>query len=390
MKRDVLALPHRPRVAECRSRDQQRHRGVADAERREALAAPRRARGRARRPRRRRRRARPGRGPRARAPPPAWASKAARNASRRSRSISSPAAARWPPWRSRCSPQAFRPASRSKAGIERPGAGARVAVERDQHGRAVVALGDPRGDDPDHARVPALAGEHVGGALARRGDLGLGLEEDARLDVAALGVGAVELLGDRGRALRRPPVRTSSRPGVGAVQAPRGVDPRREAEADRARVEPLPGRPAPRASARAAPASPSRPARAGPRARGGGSRRAAGRSRRPSPAPRGRGPRRRRPSRPPLAPPSACAELVATAGRAQVRARVAADGRVDDRRVGQRAVGARAVVVGDDHVDAGRARGGDLLDGGDRAVDGDQQAACRAPRAARPSRAASP
>ena len=46
---------------------------------------------------------------------------------------------------------------------------------------------------------------------------------------------------------------------------------------------------------------------------------------------------------------------------------------MDDRRVGQRAVGARGVVVGDDDVEPGRARGRDLLDGGDRAVDGDQQ-----------------
>ena len=66
-------------------------------------------------------------------------------------------------------------------------------------------------------------------------------------------------------------------------------------------------------------------------------------------------------------------ELVGDAGGAEVDARVAADGRVHDRRVGQDAVGARAVVVGDDDVDAGGARRGDLVDGGDRAVGGDQQ-----------------
>ena len=44
-----------------------------------------------------------------------------------------------------------------------------------------------------------------------------------------------------------------------------------------------------------------------------------------------------------------------------------------DRRVGQGAVGPRPVVVGDQHVEAGRARGGHLLDGGDGAVDGDQK-----------------
>ena len=41
--------------------------------------------------------------------------------------------------------------------------------------------------------------------------------------------------------------------------------------------------------------------------------------------------------------------------------------------VGQHAVRARAVVVGDEHIDAAGARGGHLLDGGDRAVHGDQQ-----------------
>ena len=48
-------------------------------------------------------------------------------------------------------------------------------------------------------------------------------------------------------------------------------------------------------------------------------------------------------------------ELVRDAGRAQLRARVAAERRVHDRRVGQRAVGARRVVVGDHDVHA-RAR----------------------------------
>ena len=53
-------------------------------------------------------------------------------------------------------------------------------------------------------------------------------------------------------------------------------------------------------------------------------------------------------------------EHVRDAGGAQLRARVAADARVHDRRVGQPAVGARRVVVGDDDVEAGGARGGDL------------------------------
>ena len=64
----------------------------------------------------------------------------------------------------------------------------------------MVALGDARRDDPDDALVPSLAGQDVGGPLARPRDLRLGLEEDPRLDVAAVGVEAVELVGDLGGA----------------------------------------------------------------------------------------------------------------------------------------------------------------------------------------------
>jgi hypothetical protein len=46
---------------------------------------------------------------------------------------------------------------------------------------------------------------------------------------------------------------------------------------------------------------------------------------------------------------------------------------VHDRHLGERAVGARRVVVGDHDLHPRGARGGDLLDRGDRAVDRDQQ-----------------
>ncbi len=53
-------------------------------------------------------------------------------------------------------------------GWDRPaGPGAGLAVKRDQHHRTVMALGEPRGDDPDHAGMPALAGEHVRSAVAQ-------------------------------------------------------------------------------------------------------------------------------------------------------------------------------------------------------------------------------
>ena len=111
-----------------------------------------------------------------------------------------PAAARWPPWRSRCAAHASSPASRSNAGIERPEPVPWSPSSAISSDRPVVALGEPRGDDADHARVPVRAGEHVGRLLAGRGDLRLGLEDDPRLDVAALRVGLVELRGDRVRA----------------------------------------------------------------------------------------------------------------------------------------------------------------------------------------------
>ena len=46
---------------------------------------------------------------------------------------------------------------------------------------------------------------------------------------------------------------------------------------------------------------------------------------------------------------------------------------MDDRAVGQHAVGARCVVIGDDHVHAGGPSGGDLVDRGDAAVHGHDQ-----------------
>ena len=78
------------------------------------------------------------------------------------------------------------------------------AVERDQHDRAVVRLDKPRGDDADHPRVPALAGQDIGAALAKLCDLGFGLPANARLHLAALGVGAIQLRRDLLRALVDP------------------------------------------------------------------------------------------------------------------------------------------------------------------------------------------
>ena len=84
-----------------------------------------------------------------------------------------------------------------------------LGVEPDQHRRAPVALDDPRGDDPDHAGVPPLTGEHQPGGVAElRRQLAAGAlrrVDDVPLDRPPLVVRALELGGDlRPPAPRRP------------------------------------------------------------------------------------------------------------------------------------------------------------------------------------------
>ena len=255
-------------------------------------------------------------------------------------------------------------------------AGALLAVQRDQHRGAVVALGDPRRDDPDHARVPALGRQHVGVGRRVLGHQRLGLEADPRLHVAALGVHAVELLRDRLRALAVLGEQQLE-PGVRAVQPPGRVQPRPQPEADRGRVDearvhagdvhqraqPRLARAAMRAQALAhePPVLP---------AQGHDVRHRGERDQVQVLVGQRRVLARRRQQR--------LGELVGDAGRAQVRARVAVQPRVHERRVRKRAVGARRVVVGHDHVQPERARRRDLVHRGDRAVHRHEQ-----PRAAR-------
>ena len=112
-----------------------------------------------------------------------------------------PAAARWPPKRSRCAAHAARPAVQ----VERRDRAARalpLAVGAgDQHDRPVVALDEPRGDDADHALVPALARDDVAAAAAARlgPRLDLGRSPRARMRSStdlALAVQRLELLGE--------------------------------------------------------------------------------------------------------------------------------------------------------------------------------------------------
>ena len=78
-----------------------------------------------------------------------------------------------------------------------------LAVQRDHHAGPAPALDQPRGHDPHHARVPALAGDDDrGGARLRRASP-LGGEQDARLGLLAVAVEQIELARHlRGASLR--------------------------------------------------------------------------------------------------------------------------------------------------------------------------------------------
>ena len=138
-------------------------------------------------------------------------------------------------------------------------------VERDQHDRAVVALGQARGDDPDHARVPALAGEHVGARArpARRPAL------RPRSGSAARPRGARRWRGRAPAAICRArsgsSVSSSSRPASARYRRPAALMRGAEREAERALVD-APGVDArdahQRAQARPAASPPARAGRA--------------------------------------------------------------------------------------------------------------------------------
>ncbi len=78
---------------------------------------------------------------------------------------------------------------------------AALAVERDQDDRARVAVDEARGDDADHALVPALAGgdQHAVAALERAAALRSRRRgaQDRVLDALALAVAILDLLGQR-------------------------------------------------------------------------------------------------------------------------------------------------------------------------------------------------
>ena len=99
-----------------------------------------------------------------------------------------------------------------------------------------MAFGQARGDDADHARVPALGGEHVRSAITEGRDLLLGRKANLALDEPALAVGPVELFGDlRGAGALLGEDQLQAR--VGAVHAAGRVQARAQREGDRSLVE---------------------------------------------------------------------------------------------------------------------------------------------------------
>ncbi len=128
-------------------------------------------------------------------------------------------------------------AAGARAGIARP--------ERDREGRPAEPLLEPRGDEPDHAGVPARRRRHHHRAALleaeRRHRLGLGFRDRGELDGLALAVEAVELGGEAGGfgwvlAQQQP------RAEIGAADPPAGVDARPQHEAEVPRLR-RPGEP---------------------------------------------------------------------------------------------------------------------------------------------------
>ena len=254
-----------------------------------------------------------------------------------------------------------------------------LAVERDDDDGAAVALDEARGDDADHARVPALAGDDEGARLALLGrarlDRGDGGAHDLALDRLALAVPLLEppreriglcaIAGEqqveRLARMAEPPCRVDARAEteaeVGRLQAraidARDLHQRREA----------------RALAAGEPAQPGTHERAvlvaqlddvGDRREGDEVEHAQELDRRLG---------RAEPAR-----PERLSELEDHAGAAQLGERVqllVGPARADERHVRQ--LGARAVVVADDDGDAARLRVGDRLVGREAAVDAQDQ-----------------
>ena len=122
----------------------------------------------------------------------------------------------------------------STPGIERAEPVAVSPVQRQGEGGAAEPVLQPRGDEADDARRPALARhDHAGATLLQpeRGQrLRLGLRERRGLDALALAVEPVEFGGDS-RAFRRVGAGQEPRPERRVADAPAGVDARTDEKA---------------------------------------------------------------------------------------------------------------------------------------------------------------
>ena len=124
-------------------------------------------------------------------------------------------------------------APRSTPGTERPDPLPSRTVEADDDGGPAEGLLEAGGDDADDAGMPAGTGSPDEGSVDAAGrGLVEGGGEHAGLDVLALGVEAVEALGEGG-GLVGVGGGEQPRPEVGGADAPAGVDPRPEGEAER-------------------------------------------------------------------------------------------------------------------------------------------------------------
>ena len=261
----------------------------------------------------------------------------------------------------------------------RPAPGAAVLVQCDHHGGPAPPLDEPRRDDAHDPRVPAaVRHDQCGPARLRRAG-GVGRKQDARLRLLAVAVEEVELAGDLVGARARLGEEQLER-GVRAAHAAGGVDAWAKPEAERMlgqlcrldrghrhqraqprllaarqRAQPLPDDPPVLVAQRDEVAD---------RRERGEVQVVVGRARLVTGSVTER-----------------VRELQNDAGGAQRGGigRAAWRRRMHERAVRQ--LCARPVVVRDDHVESGGARGGDLLDGRDAAVHRHEQAdaACGEP-----------
>ena len=110
---------------------------------------------------------------------------------------------------------------------------AAIAVERDHDNRPVMPLDQPRGDDPDDARVPTLAGDdqpwRFAQVLGQFPQRSLGRIRHLPLSSPPLPVRPAQLIGD----LRRPRLVIGQEqldPSISPIEPPRRIDPRRQLE----------------------------------------------------------------------------------------------------------------------------------------------------------------